>query len=321
MAADLRERLQETLGGAYRLDRELGGGGMSRVFVAEERALERRVVVKVLSPELAAGVSAERFAREVRLAPSLQQANIVPVLAAGVADGLPFYTMPFVEGQSLRARLARDGALSLTEAVGILKDVARALAYAHARGVVHRDIKPENVLLSGGAGVVTDFGIAKAITAARTDGDRPAPTLTQVGTSVGTPAYMAPEQAAADPGADPRVDIYAFGVMAYELLAGRPPFHGRTSQRLLAAHMAERPEPISEWRPDTPPALAELVMRCLEKEPSARPQSAAEVLHALDAVTSGGAHAAAPAIVLASRRARGPAPPAYGPALAVIRPP
>src|SRR5919206_2263651 len=318
MAADLRERLQETLGGAYRLDRELGGGGMSRVFVAEERALGRRVVVKVLSPELAADVSAERFAREVRLAASLQQANIVPVLTAGAADGLPFYTMPFVDGQSLRARLQREGALPVAEACSVLKDVTRALAYAHGRGVVHRDIKPENVLISGGAGVVTDFGIAKAITAARTDGGQGSVTLTQVGTSIGTPAYMAPEQAAADPAADHRVDLYALGVVGYELLAGRPPFHGRTPQKLLAAQMAERPAPIESLRPDTPPALAALVVRCLEKEPDARPQSAAEVLQALDSVSSGGAHAARPAIALASRRTLGRALGVYALAFVAI---
>jgi serine/threonine-protein kinase len=227
------------------------------------------VVVKVLSPELAAGVSAERFAREVRLAASLQQANIVPVLAAGAADGLPFYTMPFVEGQSLRARLQRDGALPIAEAVSILKDVARALAYAHARGVVHRDIKPENVLLSGGVGVVTDFGIAKAITAARTDGDRPAPTLTQVGMSVGTPAYMAPEQAAADPAVDHRADIYALGIVAYEMLTGAPPFTGGSSQALVAAHLVEAPTPVTSRRPDVPPELAALARTAAEGGPIA----------------------------------------------------
>src|SRR5687768_6851634 len=166
---DLRGQLQETLGNSYNLERELGGGGMSRVFVADERRLNRKVVIKVLSPELAAGVSADRFEREIQLAASLQQANIVPILAAGETQGLPFYTMPFVEGESMRARLAKHGPLSVGMAIGVLRDVAKALAYAHERGVIHRDIKPDNVLLSGGTAVVTDFGIAKALAAARTD--------------------------------------------------------------------------------------------------------------------------------------------------------
>ncbi len=200
MSAVLPTQLQKTLGDAYRLERELGGGGMSRVFVAEEVRLERKVVVKVLSPDLAQGLSAERFEREIRTVAGLQQANIVPVLTAGETDGLPFYTMPFVEGESLRAHLAR-GPLAIGEVVSVLKDVTKALAYAHQRGVVHRDIKPDNVLLSGGTAVVTDFGIAKAI-APRSKAlvltGLPTGVLTQLGTSIGTPAYMAPEQAAGD---------------------------------------------------------------------------------------------------------------------------
>ena len=190
--SDLREQLQSTLADSYTFERELGGGGMSRVFVADETALGRRVVVKVLSPELTASVSAERFIREIRMAASLQQANIVPVLASGECDGLPYFTMPFVEGESLRARIGRDGPLPLPDVVGIARDVGKALAYAHGRGIVHRDIKPDNVLLSGGTAVVTDFGIAKAISVSRTHGDGAA--LTQLGTSIGTPAYMSPEQ-------------------------------------------------------------------------------------------------------------------------------
>ncbi|MDQ3950208.1 MAG: serine/threonine protein kinase, partial [Gemmatimonadota bacterium] len=282
---DLRQQLQHTLGTTYALERELAGGGMSRVFVADERRLNRKVVIKVVSPELAAGVSGERFEREIQLAASLQQANIVPILAAGETDGLPFYTMPFVEGESLRRRLGADGQLPIPTVIGVLRDVAKALAYAHARGVVHRDIKPDNVLLSGGTAVVTDFGIAKAISAARTERQD---TLTQLGTSIGTPAYMSPEQAAGDPDVDHRADIYSLGCMAYELLTGHPPFHGRPPARVLAAHMTEAPPPIAPARPDTPPALEHLVMRCLEKDPSQRPQSGNEIVQALDAITSTG---------------------------------
>jgi eukaryotic-like serine/threonine-protein kinase len=299
MTPDLREQLQTTLGSAYTLERELGGGGMSRVFVADETRLGRKVVVKLLSPELAAGVSAERFEREIRTAASLQQANIVPVLSTGDTNGLPYYTMPFVEGQSLRARLAREGALSITEIVRILGDVARALAYAHEHGVVHRDIKPDNVLLSGGTAVVTDFGIAKALSASRTlSGAAP---LTQLGTSLGTPAYMSPEQAAGDPDVDHRADIYAFGCMAYELLTGRPPFAGRTSQRVLAAQMGETPQRVNELRTDTPGALADLVMRCLAKDAGGRPQSAIELVGVLDTVSSGSGLTAMPPILVGGR--------------------
>jgi tetratricopeptide (TPR) repeat protein len=294
---NLQDQLTATLGGAYTIERELGGGGMSRVFLAEESRLRRKVVVKVLSPELAAGISAERFEREIQLAASLMQANIVPVLSTGESGGLPYYTMPFVEGESLRSRLMRDGGIPLGEVPGIIRDVARALAYAHDRGVVHRDIKPDNVLLSGGAAVVTDFGIAKAIAAAR--GAGAGATLTQFGTSIGTPAYMAPEQAAGDPLVDHRADIYALGCMAYELLSGEPPFAGRTPQRMLAAHMGEAPRPLLEVAPMTPPALAALVMACLEKDPSARPQSARAVINALDAIASGASHETLGASLLA----------------------
>ena len=297
---DLREQLQSTLGAAYSLEHELGGGGMSRVFVATETALGRKVVVKVLPPELIQGVSVDRFKREIQVAAQLQHPHIVPVHVSGETDGMPFYTMPFVEGTSLRARLSKSGALPIGETISILREVAKALAYAHERGVVHRDIKPDNVLLSAGTAVVTDFGIAKALSASRMAA--PGGTLTQIGTSIGTPAYMAPEQAAADPSSDHRADIYSFGCMAYEMLAGRPPFVAKSPQRLLAAQMSEKPQPISELRPDTPPLLAELVMRCLEKDSEARPQAAIDLVKTLDAVTtSGGAHPAMPDILLGGR--------------------
>ena len=285
---DLRQRVQDSLSGTHTIERELGGGGMSRVFVAKEHRLGRLVVVKVLAPELAAAMSTERFEREIQLAASLQQANILPVIAAGDLEGLPFYTMPFVEGESLRTRLGK-GPLPLGQAMEILRDVAKALAFAHERGVVHRDIKPDNILLSGRSAVVADFGIAKAIAAAQ---ERPVgATLTQLGTAVGTPAYMAPEQAAGDPSTDHRADIYAFGCMAYEMLAGHPPFHGLSPHKLMAAHMAEVPPAIESLRPDCPPALARLVTRCLAKDPDRRPANADELLQELEVPTSGGAPA------------------------------
>ena len=300
---DLRDQLQATLGGTYTLERELGGGGMSRVFAATETALGRKVVIKVLPPELAQGVSVERFKREITLAAQLQHPHIVPVLAAGEIEGLPYYVMPFVDGHSLRSRLTKGGALPISEVISVLRDVAKALAYAHERGVVHRDIKPDNVLLTGGAAVVSDFGVAKALSAAKgigTDG-----TLTQIGSSLGTPAYMAPEQAAADPQTDFRADLYSFGIMAYEMLAGAPPFSGRTPQKLLAAQMGEIPEPIIALRADTPPLLAQMVMKCLEKEPGARPQSASAIVHVLETVTSGAAIPAMPGILLGGNRRLG----------------
>jgi tRNA A-37 threonylcarbamoyl transferase component Bud32/tetratricopeptide (TPR) repeat protein len=293
---DLRSRLQTTLGNAYSLERELGGGGMSRVFLAEEEALGRKVVVKVLPPDLSGSVNVDRFKREIQVAAKLQHAHIVPVLTAGEMSGIPYYTMPFVDGESMRARIGRTGPLPITEAIGLLRDVSKALAYAHDRGVVHRDIKPDNVMLSGGSAMVVDFGIAKAISASRTDA--PGGTLTQVGTSIGTPAYMAPEQAAGDPATDSRADLYSFGCMAYEALTGRPPFTATTPHKLLAAHMTETPQHVSELRPDTPATLAALVMRCLEKDADKRPATASDIAHTLDSVTSDGAHPAMPPILI-----------------------
>jgi eukaryotic-like serine/threonine-protein kinase len=314
---------------------------MSRVFVADETELGRQVVIKVLPPELAASLSLDRFRREIHLAASLQHPHIVPLLSAGQADDLLYYSMPLVEGESLRALLRREGELPVAVAVRILHDVADALSYAHRHGVVHRDIKPDNVLLTGyparepgasgsGHALVTDFGVAKALDEARQS------SITSTGLALGTPAYMAPEQAAADPHTDHRADIYALGVLGYEMLAGRPPFTAPTAQAVVAAHMLQQPAPLAELRPSVPPALAALLMRCLEKRPADRPQSAAEVQHVLESSTTpvpgveaaGAAAFATAAGSAAGSAARGSAAPGSTPPLstaarpaASVRPP
>ena len=285
-AANLLAQLRASLGTSYVIEREIAGGGMARVFIADEPALERKVVIKVLPPEMSEGISAERFAREIKLAASLQQANIVPVLATGTAAGFPYYAMPFVEGRSLRDRLVREGALPVNDAISILRDVARALAFAHGRGVIHRDIKPGNILLSDRTAVVTDFGIAKALGAARGRADAMHDSLPHTEAPIGTPAYMAPEQASGDPNLDHRADIYSFGCVAYELLTGKQPFVGTAPQHVIAAHAHETPPPVTELRPEVPAAVAHLVASCLEKEPSRRPQSADDLLLALEGAAS-----------------------------------
>jgi eukaryotic-like serine/threonine-protein kinase len=298
MTDDFRDALQSSLGSAFTLERELGGGGMSRVFLARDQQLGRQVVVKVLSPELVAELSVERFGREIMLAAALQHPNIVPVLSASVTPrGLPYYLMPFVDGASLREKIAEPGALSINTCVQVLADVSRALGYAHDRGVVHRDIKPDNVMLSGGAAMVTDFGIAKAMSSSRDAA--PNATLTRMGTSLGTPIYMAPEQGAGDPTTDHRADLYAFGAMAYEMLTGAPPFADRPAHALLVAHLTELPVDVRTRRPETPEPLAQLVMSCLAKDPDHRPQSAAaasELLADAASAVRTGNGAAVPAV-------------------------
>lgn len=254
---NLRDELQRSLGDAFVIERELTGGGMSRVFLARDAKLERNVVIKVLPPQLAAGVPAERFEREIKLAAGLQHPHIVPVLSAGAAGELLYYVMPHIAGQSLAERLQQDGVLPAAEAARVLRDVADALAYAHSKGIVHRDIKPANVLLSDKHGMVTDFGVAKALGTGDTK-------LTGTGFALGTRAYMSPEQASADPEADHRTDIYAFGVLAYEALTGALP-----------------PSAVPD-RSTLPPSLADLVTRCLSPDPAARPQTAAELVAALE---------------------------------------
>ncbi len=298
MPDELREQLQRSLGPTLTIERELGGGGMSRVFVARDVALARPVVVKLLPPDMAAGFSVERFRREIQVVSRLQHAHIVPLLNAGETGGVPYYTMPLVEGESLRTRISRVGALPLSDAITMLRDVSSALAYAHARGIVHRDIKPENILLTEHDAVVTDFGVAKAVVTARTE-TVPAPTeataaaLTSLGVALGTPAYMAPEQVAADPSIDHRADLYALGCVAYEMLAGVHPYAGRSPQGVLAAHLTETPERIDQRRAGLPTPIANLVMQLLAKRPDDRPASAVEVIQVLDGAAPGVATSAA----------------------------
>ena len=291
-ATELRDRLQEALGADCRIEREVGGGGMSRVFAARDLKLNRHVVVKVLPPELSGEVNIERFKREIMFAASLQHPHIVPLHTAGDVDGLPYYEMPLVEGESLRARLLRVQRLPVADVLRILRDITRALAYAHRRGVVHRDIKPENVLIIDGVAQVTDFGIAKAIAESRDDANEPASiqtgqALTVTGSFLGTPLYMAPEQALASAGADHRVDLYALGVVAYELLTGAAPFQDRSDRERLAARLTESPRDVAALRLDVPPEVGQLVMRLLERDPDARPQTAEEVLRGIEAALVG----------------------------------
>ena len=280
----LQQELQGALGTEYTIERELPRGGMSRVFLANENALGRKVVIKVLAPELAATLSVERFKREIVLAARLQHPHIVPLLHAGQAAGSLYYTMPWVDGESLRDRMSRERQMRIADVSRILEAVASALGYAHEEGVVHRDMKPENVLFFHGQAVVLDFGIAKALSASTNEEQTGRITLR--GMSLGTPVYIAPVQAAGDPDLDHRADIYALGVVTYEMLCGHPPFAGRSPQQVMAAHASQKPEPIGRRRHDTPGDLAALVMKCLEKKPADRPASALVIARAVAARSS-----------------------------------
>jgi eukaryotic-like serine/threonine-protein kinase len=282
---EFRERLQSVLGDRYQIERELGGGGMSRVFLAEETRLGRKVVIKVLPPAASAGIESGRFEREIQVAGSLHHPHIVQLLATGEGDGVVWYAMPFVEGESLSERLQR-GTVPVLETVRLLREVADALAYAHTRGIVHRDIKPANIMLAGRHALVTDFGVAKALAAGRRVEEPAADltALTSVGMALGTPAYMAPEQAVADPNVDHRADIYSLGVVAYEMLAGGSPYHATTPQAMLAAHVTQDAQPITARRGDIPADLAEIIMRCLAKAPDDRYATAGELVDALELV-------------------------------------
>ena len=280
LLADEDLAIPEALSQRYRIERELGRGGMAVVYLAHDLRHGRDVAVKVIRPEVAAALGRDRFLREIAIAARLHHPNVVPLYDSGEAEGVLYYVMPFEPGASLRERLARDGPLPLAEAVRILRDVCDALAHAHQHGIVHRDIKPDNVLLAGRRALVADFGVAKAVTHAAGTGSP----HTTAAITLGTPTYMAPEQIGPHPDADHRADIYAVGLLGYEILGGRPPFRGRSSHEVLAAHLTESPRPLAALRADLPPVLAELVMKCLEKRPEDRWQQAEQLVTRLDEI-------------------------------------
>src|SRR5829696_5583716 len=262
---DLDARLVGALADRYRLERELGHGGMAVVYLAEDLRHHRKVAVKVLRPELAAALGGERFLREIEIAAGLRHPHILPLYDSGEADGFLYYVMPLVEGESLRARLDRERQLPIDDALRYAREIADALSYAHAHGVVHRDIKPENILLESDNAVVADFGIAKAVVAAG-----PRTTLTDTGVTIGTPAYMGPEQAAGDRDLDGRSDLYSLGCVLYEMLAGQPPFRGATKESLVRQHIMTPPPPVTQFRPAVPAAVNDALMRALAKSPADR---------------------------------------------------
>ena len=308
--ADVLRLLQEGLAGRYAVERELGRGGMAAVFLARDLRHDRPVALKVLHPELAMSVGTDRFAREIRFAARLQHPHILPVHDSGDVPGtggepaLLWFSMPFIEGESLRERLARDRQLPLAEAIRITREVADALDYAHHHGLIHRDIKPENILLSGGHALVADFGVARAL--APGTGEHAA--LTGTGLAIGTPAYMSPEQATGEQSLDPRSDIYSLGCVLYEMLAGEPPFAGPTAQVILARVLTETPRPLRSIRPELPPVIEAIVARAIARSPADRYPSVADFSRELEAAsaqitTPGGGTLVAPS---AARRRRVP---------------
>jgi serine/threonine-protein kinase len=268
--------LRQSLSDRYRIERELGAGGMATVYLAHDQKHDRKVAIKVLRPELAAALGTERFLREITVSAQLHHPHILPLFDSGSVPGSLYYVMPYLEGESLRDRLRREPRLPVDEGVRIAREVADALAYAHAHGVIHRDVKPENILLESGHAVVADFGIARAVQAAGGD------TLTGTGIVVGTPAYLSPEQATGEQHIDGRSDIYSLACVLYETLAGAPPFNGTTAQALIAAHVTETPKSLTALRPDAPAPLASALSRALEKDPGRRFATAAEFRDALE---------------------------------------
>src|SRR6476660_4974396 len=273
--SSLSSRISGALSGHYRLEDEIGAGGMATVWLAQDLRHDRKVAVKVLRPELAAVIGAERFLAEIKTTANLQHPHILPLHDSGEAGGTVFYVMPFVEGESLRDRLTRERQLPIADAVRIATEVASALDYAHRHGVVHRDIKPENILLHDGQALVADFGIALAVSSA--GGTR----MTETGMSLGTPHYMSPEQAMGERAITPRSDVYALGAITYEMLIGDPPFTGSTAQAIVAKVMTERPAPLQRQRERVPDAVEDAVLTALEKLPADRFATAAEFAAAL----------------------------------------
>jgi len=299
---DVPQALADALRDRYLLQRELGRGGMAIVFLARDLKHDREVAIKLVRPELTQALGAERFLREIRIAAHLQHPHILTLIDSGEIPssersgaGSLYYVMPFVEGETLRERLAREKTLSSSETARILQQVLDALAHAHHMGIVHRDVKPENIMLTGRHALVMDFGVAKAATAAATsDTVATGLVLTTLGLAIGTPVYMSPEQAAGQSTVDARADLYAVGVMAYEMLSGAPPFTGNTPQAVLAAHVTQPPPPLQSLQPDLAPPLAAAIMRCLEKDPAQRWQSAEELLAHLEAFATPGSGVTAP---------------------------
>jgi serine/threonine-protein kinase len=271
---DTYQRLQAALAGRYMLTRELGHGGMSTVFEAKDIRLDRTVAVKLLDRAVTGTIGVERFVREIAITARLQHPHILTLIESGKDDGLVYYVMPFVGGESLRERLTREPRFPVGQAVWIAREVADALAYAHAQGVVHRDIKPENILISGGHALVADFGIARAIENCNNCG--PSAGITAVGLPIGTPAYMSPEQAEGRPDVDGRSDVYSLGCVLFEMLAGRPPFTGRNARTVMTQHVTTPPPSLLELRPGVPPAVAEAVERAIAKDPDERFQTVRE---------------------------------------------
>lgn len=274
VVSDTLERLRLVLAARYAVERELGRGGMATVYLAQDLRHERRVAIKVLKPELSASLGADRFLREIKLAAQLQHPNILGLFDSGEADGLLYYVMPFVEGESLRGLLDREQQLAIEDAIQVVREAADALGYAHAQGIVHRDIKPENILLTGGHALVADFGIARAVSEA--GGQK----LTETGMAVGTPYYMSPEQALGG-AVDARSDIYSLGCVLYELLAGTPPFTGPTAMAILARHSLEAIPSIQIVRPAVPDEVEAIIMRALAKTPADRFKTMHEFADAL----------------------------------------
>src|SRR5690349_21655974 len=269
------DQLRSALADRYRLERELGQGGMATVYLAHDLRHERKVAITVLRPELAAVIGAERFVREIRTDPALQYQHMRGLIDSGEVSGTAYYVMPFVEGESLRDRLVREKQLPIADAVRIAKEVASALDYAHRHRVIHRDIKPENILLHDGQALVADFGIALAMSQA--GGTR----MTETGMSLGTPHYMSPEQAMGEREITARSDVYALGCVTYEMLSGDPPFTGSTAQAIIAKVMTEKPASLQRQRERVPDAVEDAVLTALEKLPADRFATAAEFAEAL----------------------------------------